>query len=676
MPKPNSKTAQRGFAAVAAAAAVVVGGGLVPAAAAPEVIEIPSESPSATAIDSAEQAEGLEEAVKRDLGKTLEQYNEESKVSEEAAEISERLNDEGIKASASVEGGQAEIKVSKADEAKAQHVVETGADKSATLTVEIGQMRNVGDVYEEVLENVKPAELTRLTAIMNTKSGLQIIADGPAAAERKATATSSKLAAIKSLTLEEFVAKAEGVKLVEGSGPAKTTAADDYFGAMGYLTDRSGQPAPTMRICSTGFNAWSPAGEDAIITAGHCAEDGQTKVVGIAEQTEPNVLEAIGVPVGEFGFSQFGGPNNSGIPSNDLEGITEDEWAEIVNNTEPGTDVAVIDDINSDLNLPALVSNWPAGGPREGTVKVTGVSKAVVGSTACSSGRTTGWGCSLIIGEGLFFVLGLNNDQRPVWGYAAENPGQSVLDQGDSGGPVMVGTRAVGINSADSPGPDGIEGNDDDLAFYTSLSDVQSKGYIDGYQIKFYVNTPMLTSVSDGAEVEPGAKLGGTVSEASSGTKVNVLVDGKIVETVAVDAEGEFSINAPQAEGAFSFTLEAVNGLNKSELVNGAVVVVAPEPTPTTTEPAVPTEPSRPAEPTEEPAEQASPPADQEPSASASDEPSKSTEAKEPKKDEPKKDEPLAETGAGSVPLIAAGGALALIGAAVLLLHRSARRHG
>ncbi|MGN0128944.1 LPXTG cell wall anchor domain-containing protein, partial [Glutamicibacter soli] len=84
---------------------------------------------------------------------------------------------------------------------------------------------------------------------------------------------------------------------------------------------------------------------------------------------------------------------------------------------------------------------------------------------------------------------------------------------------------------------------------------------------------------------------------------------------------------------------------------------------------------------TDEPSESVSPSSSAEPTASASDEPSKSTEAKDPKKDEPKqdspkKDEPLAETGTGSVPLIAVGGALALIGAAVLLLRRSARRHG
>ncbi|MGO2079906.1 LPXTG cell wall anchor domain-containing protein, partial [Glutamicibacter arilaitensis] len=54
------------------------------------------------------------------------------------------------------------------------------------------------------------------------------------------------------------------------------------------------------------------------------------------------------------------------------------------------------------------------------------------------------------------------------------------------------------------------------------------------------------------------------------------------------------------------------------------------------------------------------------------DEPTKSTTPKET----PKKDDPLADTGANSVPLIAAGGAMALAGAAFLLFRRSARRQG
>ncbi|HCH48338.1 MAG TPA: hypothetical protein DEX36_10600, partial [Glutamicibacter sp.] len=54
------------------------------------------------------------------------------------------------------------------------------------------------------------------------------------------------------------------------------------------------------------------------------------------------------------------------------------------------------------------------------------------------------------------------------------------------------------------------------------------------------------------------------------------------------------------------------------------------------------------------------------------DEPTKSVTPKE----NPKDDDALADTGSNSVPLIAAGGAMALAGAAFLLFRRSARRQG
>ncbi|WP_170947779.1 LPXTG cell wall anchor domain-containing protein, partial [Glutamicibacter sp. BW77] len=79
-------------------------------------------------------------------------------------------------------------------------------------------------------------------------------------------------------------------------------------------------------------------------------------------------------------------------------------------------------------------------------------------------------------------------------------------------------------------------------------------------------------------------------------------------------------------------------------------------------------------EPTEKPSESAKPTV--KPTETESDEP---TEA--PKNDDqtpsksPEKKDPLADTGSSSVPLIAAGGALALVGALFLLFRRGNRRH-
>ncbi len=86
--------------------------------------------------------------------------------------------------------------------------------------------------------------------------------------------------------------------------------------------------------------------------------------------------------------------------------------------------------------------------------------------------------------------------------------------------------------------------------------------------------------------------------------------------------------------------------------------------------------PTESAKPTVKPTESATPTESAKPTETESDEP---TEA--PKNDDqtpsksPEKKDPLADTGASTVPLIAAGGALALVGALFLLFRRGNRRH-
>ncbi|HJX77115.1 LPXTG cell wall anchor domain-containing protein [Glutamicibacter sp.] len=717
MPKPKNKTAQRGIVAAAATALVVGGSFIAPAVAADkaESTPAPSQSPSATpsATDVAVDTKGLDEAIKRDLKKSPEQYLEDSKANDTVAEVTKKLEDKGIKTKSSVKDGKAEVEVGSKDAKKAEKIVAASiAPKAVSLKInaEVGKIANVKDVYDELRDNVAPVEMTRLTAIMNTGAGkpFEIVAGGPAKTEKKATpkATSTK-AAEELLTLEEFAKEASNVKLVEGA-KAKTAALTDIYGGMGYGAARTGDNVEGL--CSIGFNAWNPKGIDAVLTAGHCTEDGAFKNTFVVEHGAPGETQGISNELGTFGFSQFGGPNHYGVP------ITPDLTQEELDKAEPGTDIAVIDNINTKLTLHPEVAQWPAGADeRSKTIKVKGVSKAVIGADTCSVGRTTGWSCSEILGEGMFFVGGYNDDIRAVWGYTAKNPNQSILDQGDSGGAVLQGNKAVGINSANSGGEDGVENNADDLAFYTSLSDVMAKNYTKGYTVKFYVETPAQTSPEVGAEVKPGATITGKVAGASAGTTVRVVVDGKLYKSVKVSANGTFTFPAPDTEGKVTFDMTAANGFNKSTKGTGSVIVAAPEPTPTPTatptatptesatptatptesatptatptekpsESATPTESAKPtvkptesAKPTVKPTESATPTESAKPTETESDEP---TEA--PKNDDqtpsksPEKKDPLADTGASTVPLIAAGGALALVGALFLLFRRGNRRH-
>ncbi|WP_334121610.1 LPXTG cell wall anchor domain-containing protein [Glutamicibacter sp.] len=770
MPNPNKKTAQRGIVA-AAATALVVGSSFMPAVAAPEATSSPSVSqkstPSASSTESAVDTTGLPEAIERDLDKTVDEYLEDSKANETAATVDKALKKEGIATRTSVENGKAKVKVSEKDAEKAKKIV--AATKAAvSLEINTNNLSTAKGVYGELAENVDDNELTRLTAIVETKvkgqDVVKIIASGPGSIEGSKTLAPKKSAGTGDLSLEEFAKEAKSDVVLEASdkdskGAAKPGASEDIYGGMGYAMTQAGQE-PQSR-CSIGFNAWDANGKDAILSAGHCTEDGAMTDTFVLEANAPSDFLGYTDPLGTFGFAQFGGPNNSGYP---MDATWDD-----VDTENPGTDISVIKDINADLNLHAGVSQWPAGGDeRDKVLNVTGVSAGTVGAEACSSGATTGWSCSTITGEGIFFVLGYDNTLRDVWGYTADNPGQKVLDQGDSGGAVLIGNKAVGINSANGAGEDGSENTADDLAMYTSLDDVVKKGYVKGYTVKLFINAPALTTET-GAEVEAGSKISGTVKDASSGTQVDVIVDGKVVDTVTVDSNGKFSFDAPEKTGAYEFTLQAHKGFDKSATTQGNVVVIAvPTPTPTeeptatpteptveptepteptvepteptvepteptveptepTVEPTEPTESATPTEtPTEEPTESATPtetptdeptesatPTDEPtesatPSETATEEPTESatpTETKTPttepseseteksseapkddKSDEPsksstpketpKKKDPLADTGSSSAPLIAAGGALALVGAMFLLFRRGNRRHG
>ncbi|MGO4296866.1 S1 family peptidase [Glutamicibacter sp. MCAF14] len=736
MPHPKKKTAQRGIVA-AAATALVVGSSFMPALAAPTASESPSASASASAkasantsasatpSESALDTKGLDKAIERDLDKTVEEFVEQGDASDAASKVRDELEAKGVDATASVKDGKAEITVGKKDVAKAKEVIKASAAPAPIVVTEVdSEVKTVGKVYTELLANIEPKEMKRLTAILQTKDGLKVYAKGFDEKEVKAELKSKSAGTLpEKLTVEQFVSEANHVGGVESSGVAKTTAAEDIYGALGYAMDQSGALTGSSTVCSLGFTAWTAEGDDAIVSAGHCSEDGTTKILGLAEQSVPGQVPTIGAELGDFGFNQFGGPNNSGFTVDELNSMTEEEF----NSLEPGTDISVIDNINPALNMHPAVSKWPAGKePRDEVINVTGMTKAIIGSEACSSGRTTGWSCSPIIGEGVFFVGGSDGTYRSVAGYVAENAGQKVLDQGDSGGPMLVGSRAAGINSANAEGEDLKENTDDDIAMYTSLDDVFDKGYIDGYTLKFHVNTPNIT-VENGTEVEPGDAITGTMVDPSKGTVIRVIVDGKLYKTVELEANGTFSFPAPEEPGKFEFSLVAKDGYNQSEKVSGNVVVVEPavepetpeeEPTEPETPEEEPTEPETPEEeptepetPEEEPTESETPEEDDKsetpedddkseapkdddksetpedddksetpkdddkseaPKDQEDDEPTKSTTPKET----PKKDDPLADTGANSVPLIAAGGAMALAGAAFLLFRRSARRHG
>ena len=389
----------------------------------------------------------------------------------------------------------------------------------------------------------------------------------------------------------DFVSRYANVQLEEA--PPATTEAD-VFGGEGYVIDAS----PFRTICSTGFSAFSPTGLPLVLTAGHCAEDGTARVIGVeppasstaggAAAPLPGTLD----PLGTFGFSQFGGPSNSWITG------TEENPGNV------GTDIAVIEGLDGAINPQPAASTWAsAADPGATAVKIIGTVTPFQGQEVCRSGRTTGWSCGQVDETGIYVVGGRTTapgDLRAFRGFLSK----SVESRGgDSGGPWISGNFAVGTHTAG-------ETSGENFAIATTLAD--ALGYLPDVQLQLFLNKPELAA--PGQAVRPGQPIPGRVpaapaSAVAANSTVRITVDGEAPVEVPVDAAGIWSFPAPGASGRLSFTAETVNGFSRSGAATLAVTVEEPaavppaEPAPPVVPDAPPAEPAAPVVPDAPPAE-------------------------------------------------------------------------
>ncbi|TLM84458.1 peptidase [Pseudarthrobacter sp. NamE2] len=390
----------------------------------------------------------------------------------------------------------------------------------------------------------------------------------------------------------EFVARYANVELDAGTRLAPEA---DVPGGVGYIAD-------TGWVCSTGFSAFDPAGVPAVLSAGHCASDGEAQTATLEFQ-----FNQVGL-LGHFGFSQFGGPGNSRIIEDPLDPN---------NPANVGTDISVIESLRSDIDPLPAASTW--GDPSEPgpDVKIIGSTDPVVGMPVCRSGRTSAWSCGAVDAVGIFVVPGPGyasdpTDLRAFRGflsYAVQSSG------GDSGGPYVSGNYAVGTHAAgDTPDANGnvIE----NFAVAATLS--ESLAVLPGYQLELFLNKPTVTSPAPGGTYEPGQIVSGTIPAApasaiAAGSRVRITVENGEPFEVPVDAAGNWSFTAPgppEGNQALRFTAEAVNGFSASG-INSFEFPPVPNEAPAPPAPAPdPVEPPAPA-PAPAPADPApAPPAD------------------------------------------------------------------
>ena len=369
----------------------------------------------------------------------------------------------------------------------------------------------------------------------------------------------------------DFVSKYANVVLEQGEPLASE---EDFLGGQGYRVDGGGV------VCSAGFSAFSPAGEPLVLTAGHCADDGAAK---LAEVTLPagdpaggaGAGSAVTGDLGTFGFSQFGGPGNAWI-TGDLD-----------NPGEPGRDIAVVESIRADLDVLPAATTWedPAN-LGKGSVQIVGSAAPVVGQFVCRSGRTEGWSCGAVDEVGIYVVGGPSGEPddlrsfRGFLSYSVQSAG------GDSGGPWISGNYAVGTHSA---------GNSrrslENYAVAATLQD--SLQVLPGVELRLFLNKPVLTTPLPPGPIAEGQSVSGQIpalpgTSVPAGSIVRITFPAMEPLEVPADADGRWSFVAPAS--TIQFSAQAINGFSSSAITSfrSPAHPVMPAPAPPDPDPSLP----------------------------------------------------------------------------------------
>ncbi|MFQ4148615.1 trypsin-like serine protease [Arthrobacter sp. LAPM80] len=551
-------------AAACAAAAVLIGGSF--AAGAASAAPSPGATPSSSAAPNGIAAGsglpgGLAEAVRRDLGMSVEEFTSQAALSTTAAAMQAKLATADPAAVVSLDGDTINVKTSAPEVATAA----AGRTKVKVDAVTAGPLAATKDAASiDALFAAYTAEFgtSNLQAIMVNADGNFVIRTGDAATGSPVSPARSLTAATET-SITDFAAKYGNVVVEPAQGPAGALAGDVVNG-QGYIAfDSQSRP---RELCSIGWNGFNKYGAPAVISAGHCTDDGALEATKLTVPSQDDAGKpttrggAIGDPLGTFGFSQFGGPGNS---------PAIDPFSQ--NPSNIGTDVSVIDGINTALAQLPTVTDWrtPAS-PKDSGPQVTGVSDAILGTPICKSGRTTGWSCGTVSEVGVFLVGGMKypanrNDIRAVRGFGSTS---LAAGQGDSGGPIIAGTLAVGMVSAGVEEKDSAGVITKTTTYGVDLKDALA--HTAGYSVKIFLNTPKVTT---SAPVYRKGTVTGTVADAPAGTTVSVTINAATIE-VPVAADGTWSVAAPDAFGTFSVRAQAKNGFSTSKTSEASIEVI------------------------------------------------------------------------------------------------------
>ncbi|NDL59985.1 S1 family peptidase [Phytoactinopolyspora mesophila] len=277
--------------------------------------------------------------------------------------------------------------------------------------------------------------------------------------------------------------------------------------------------------CTAGFNGHGADGSAVALSAGHCfpraGEDTRWAHVDI---DEPWTADTPGWP-------SPGAPLGRGVGGAWLFGN--------------GHDVGLLNVDDAAWTPVPVITTWGGGSgdPRRGEVTLTDHVSPVVGQPVCRSGVTSGYQCGEVTAVDHLVDYGEAHGHAAVTGFTTS----ACSSPGDSGGPYVSGTAAVGILSGAAGPASGLCDHwdpDTNFSFAYALAGGAHSAesfYRDGeWELAVAVSEP---AVSLPLEVEAGEPLvvSGVVDRAGPNHWVSVAVYGR-THMGAVTAGGRFSV--------------------------------------------------------------------------------------------------------------------------------------